>query len=84
MGILLQTTTTILRCYDVHTSDTGEDVDMSIKARPITVAIVCSHAEMFWFGEEKPAHLCDIELHSVLVLGMHLGLRFDEMSKLKS
>ncbi len=56
---------------------------MSIKARPITTAIVCSHAEMFWFGGEKPANLSDIELHSILVLGMHLGLRFDEISKLK-
>ncbi len=38
---------------------------------------------MFSFGEEKPANLCDIELHSILVLGVHLGLRFDEISKLR-
>ncbi len=57
--------------------------DMSVKASPTIVAIVCSHVEMFWFRGEKPANLCDIELHSILVLWVHLRLRFDEISKLK-
>ncbi len=83
MGILLTNNLDITLLRRAHRVILAKHGGMGIKARPITVAIVCSHAEMFWFGGEKPANLCDIELHCILVLGMHLGLRFDEISKLK-
>lgn len=67
----------------VHRVILAKHGDRSIKSLPVTVAIVCSHAENFSFGGRNPANLRDIELHSILVLGMHLGLRFDEIYKLK-
>ncbi len=56
---------------------------MSFITRPISVLILRSHAEIFWFGVDEPAKQCKIELHAVLVLRMHLGLLFDEVGKLK-
>lgn len=50
-----------------------------MKARPITAEIVCDHAESFWYKG------CDFDilLHAILVVGLNLGLRYDEISKLK-
>lgn len=55
---------------------------ISLKSRPITVSILCDHAEMFWFGRKESPYISDVQLHSILVLGLNLGLRFEEVSKL--
>lgn len=52
---------------------------LSLKDRPLTADIVCAHADKFWCSGNDE----DIFLHSVLVTGMNLGLRFDEVAKLK-
>lgn len=67
------------RAYKVNLAKYG---GVKIRARPITVEIVCDHAEKFWFGSNS-MKLMDIALHSIFVLGLYLGLRFDEITKLQ-
>ncbi len=58
--------------------------NMSIKARPITVAIcVLSRRNILVRSGETCKFYVTFLLHSILVQGMHLGLRYDETSKVK-
>lgn len=62
---------------------------ITMKAQPITASIVCEHSRKFWYGgtdlESTNGPLAmDVLLHAVLLVGMNLGLRYDEMSKLRS
>lgn len=50
---------------------------MSVKARPITAALIFDLAAKFWYHGDD----LDILLHSILVVGLNFGLRFDEVAK---
>lgn len=52
---------------------------LTVRARPRTAAIVCDHAAKYWFKNNDE----DVLLHAIFVLGLHLGLRYDEVSKLE-
>ena len=52
---------------------------LTVRAQPLTAAIVCDHAAKYWFKNNHE----DILLHAIFVLGLHLGLRYDEVSKLE-
>lgn len=78
------------RAHSVHLARYGT---MSLRARPVTAGIVRVHAERFWYSDKEPnkfecglprGDVRDILLHAILVVGLHLGLRFDEVSKLKT
>lgn len=70
------------KAHRVHLARYGS---VPLKARPITVGIVCDHAEKFWFGSNygKMIDIRDIQLHAIFLLGLNLGLRYDEISKLQ-
>ncbi len=42
-----------------------------------------SMPKKFWFGKQRHVDYRDVMLHAVLVVGLNLGLRFDEVNKLK-
>lgn len=67
------------RAHRIHNARYGA---VSLKVRPVTVAILCNHAEMFWYGTIKEQDVRDVQFHSILVLGLNMGKRFDEVSKL--
>lgn len=67
------------RAHRVHLSRYGA---VALRARPIKAAQVCSHAEKFWFGSLAGVDARDIQLHAILVLGLNLGVRFEEIAKL--
>lgn len=73
--------TFLRRAHRVHITRYG---GMSLKERPITGEITCDHAELFRHMGNKmksTIDVRDIELHC-LVLGIRLGLRFNEIGKL--
>ncbi len=43
-----------------------------------------SMPKKFWFGKEGHVDYRDVMIHAVLVVGLNLGLRFDEVNKLKN
>lgn len=48
----------------------------------ITADHFCSHAERFWYGSGRVLDTRDVELPALLVVGLHLGLLFDEIRKI--
>lgn len=70
----------VRRAHRVHLA---RYVAISLKARPIKNVIVCDHAELYWYGEILHPDARDIQLHAILVFGLNLGLRFDEISKIR-
>ena len=44
---------------------------------------MCEHAVRFWFGCGQTIDNRDILLHAILILGLNLGLRHDEVKKMK-
>ena len=56
------------------------------KNNPITVSQVAHHAEKFWFGgttlSNRLPNKRDVALHAALIVGMNMGMRFDELSKI--
>ena len=59
---------------------------ISPKARPATAAIISDHAERVWFTAGRnsdTSDLRDCQRNSIVVLGIHFGLRFDEIGKIK-
>eukprot|EP00178_Gracilaria_changii_P020163 TRINITY_DN585_c0_g2_i2.p1 TRINITY_DN585_c0_g2~~TRINITY_DN585_c0_g2_i2.p1 ORF type:complete len:424 (-),score=38.19 TRINITY_DN585_c0_g2_i2:1118-2389(-) len=67
------------RAYRVNLARYG---NIKHRARPITAEMLCDHAENYWFGSSQ-MEIMDIVFHSVCVLGLNLGLRYDEVSKLR-
>lgn len=67
------------RAYKVNLAKYGV---VKVRARPLTAEIVRDHAEKFWFGS-KNVTVMDIASHLIFVLGLYLGLRFDEITKLQ-
>ena len=63
------------RAHRVHLAKVGA---LTLKARPITAAIVCDLAAKFWEDGDALYSL----LHAILLTGLNLGLRYDEISKL--
>lgn len=53
----------------VHLAMYGET---SLKARPIIAVIFCDNAEKFWFVNHGGTDVCDIQLHSIIVLGLNI------------
>lgn len=64
----------------VHLSRYGA---IRLKSHPITSSIVCEHAKHFWFGSSSKPDVRDIQLHSILVLGLNLGLRLMKYLRLR-
>lgn len=60
---------------------------LTLKARPLTAEQVCTHAAQFWLGSQNAKRLGvdarDVQLYAIFLVGLNLGLRFDEVSKLK-
>ncbi len=58
----------------------------TLRANPITPTHICDHAEYYWYGglhlngDEPDAR--DVQLHAIMVLGLNMGMRFDEVQKL--
>lgn len=48
---------------------------LKLRARPITVHIECDIAEHFWYGGEKSVSPDNILIHTILVIGLNLGVR---------
>lgn len=74
----------LYRIHRVRLSKLGVVVK---KKQPLTASQICHHAELFWFGSDITRSTLgidprDIELLAVLVLGISLGLRSDEVAKL--
>lgn len=65
-----------------HRANLARHGSLSLRARPITAEQVCLHAEQFWFGSDKNVDKRDVLLHAVLVLGLNMGMRYDEIFKL--
>jgi len=64
------------RAHRIHLGHLGI---VSMSARPLTVALVCDHAAKYWYrGNDE-----DVLLHAIFVVGLNLGLRFDEVSNLE-
>lgn len=56
------------------------------RPRPLTMAQVCEHAEKYWFNDDKDTERVDyrdVILHAVLLIGLNLGMRFDEVQKVE-
>ena len=69
----------ITRLRRAHRINLAKHGVQTVRARPLTAAIVCDHAEKYWFKNNDE----DVLLHAIFVLGLHLGLRYDEVSKLE-
>lgn len=52
-------------------------------ACPFSVHHALLQAEEYWYGDCKTVQSLDVMLHAVIVLGLYLGLRFDEIQKIK-
>ena len=68
--------TKLRRAHRIHLAHFGI---VSLRARPLTAGIVCDHAAKFWHQNNDE----DILLHAIFVVGLNLGLRFDEVSDLE-
>lgn len=68
------------RAHRVHLAHYGV---MTLRARPITSEHVCDIAERFWYGRGSPVLIEDVLLHAILVVGLNLGLRYDEITKIR-
>ncbi len=53
------------------------------RARPLLIAQVCEHVERFWFGSGRQIDNRDVLLHAIIVVGLNLGLRYDEAHKMR-
>lgn len=72
----------IHRAHRVHLARQG---NMSPKAWHLMVAIIYDHCKHFSFGQTWSSSIDarDVQLDDILVLGIHLGLRYDEVGKLQ-
>ena len=68
------------KAHRVHLAHLGF---VTLRSRPITAANICDLAEKFWYGRGKVTAAPDVLLHAILVVGLNLGLRYDEIKKLK-
>lgn len=67
--------TKLRQAHRVHLSRVGV---ISVKAQPLTVETVCDHAAKYWQrGNDE-----DVLLHAIFLVGLNLGLRYDEVGKL--
>lgn len=53
------------------------------KVSTFMIEHVCSHAENLWSGSSEIISPMDVELQAVLVIRIHLGLRYDEVYKIR-
>ena len=51
-------------------------------ALPLPIALVCEHALRYWFGCGQQIDYRDILLHAAMILGLNVGLRYDELRKI--
>lgn len=56
---------------------------IKIRARPLPISLVAEHANVFWFGCGKDINYKDVLLHTIMLVGLNCGLRYDEVHKLK-
>ena len=68
------------KAHRVHLAHQGF---VTLRSRPITVANICDLAEKYWYGTEQATAAADVLLHAILVVGLNLGLRYEEIKKLK-
>ena len=53
------------------------------RARALPIALVFEHALRFWFFCGKSIHNRYVPIHAVAILDLNLGLRHDEVCKMK-
>ena len=53
------------------------------RTRPLPIALFCEHSLRFWFGSGQDRDHRDILLHTILIIDLNLGLRHDEVNKMK-
>ncbi len=68
----------IARLRQAHRVDLSRLGVTSLKAKLLTAGIVCDHAAGFWCNRNDE----DTLLHAIFVVGLKLGLRFDEVGKI--
>ena len=56
---------------------------VKLRAKPVTISQVANHASRFWHGSDGKVDPRDEAIHAIWLLGLNLGLRFDEVSKLR-
>lgn len=71
---------TLKRAHKVHLARLGV---VKIRRAPITVSLIADHAAQFWIGANDSDDIRDVLLHSILLVGINLGLRYDEVMKLR-
>ena len=64
------------RAHRIHLAKYGS---LTRRARPLSVYVVCAHAVRFW----NSSSVQDMFLHAVFLLGLNLGLRYNEVTKLR-
>jgi len=66
--------------HRVYLSQIGRS---KVRTRPLPMGLVCEHASRFWLGCGREIDNRDILLHAILIVGLNLGLRYDEVHKLQ-
>jgi len=76
--------TNLLKCHKVYLAKYGRT---ELRARPMTAAIITMHARLYWYDGEVSRYrgldVRDVLIHAAIVVGMNIGLRYDEVTKLK-
>lgn len=67
------------RAHRVHLARFGA---VTLRAQPITPGIIVDHAEKYWFALDRVPDVCDVQLHAIMVVGLNLGMQFDEVRKI--
>ena len=68
--------------HRVHLSELKK---VSQQKLPLEISQVIEHAKLFWFKDHDrfdSIDYRDVSLHCALVIGLNIGLRFDEIHKL--
>ena len=65
------------RAHRIHLASLGM---LSVQALPMTVSIVCDLARKYWLKDNDESIL----LHAIPVTGLNLGMRFDDIGKLRT
>lgn len=69
------------RAHRVHLPQIGY---VTVVVRPITASHFCDHASKYWLECEKDSvDVIDIKFHAILLLGLNLGIRKDEVRELR-
>lgn len=66
--------------HRVHLSQSDRS---KFRPRPLNLGHVCEHATRFWLGNGGEIDQRDVLLHAIMIVGLNLGLRYDEVHKVQ-